>query len=81
MVNEDLLEAMKAAEKAFNDSLDSKGLDPAYFDVEIKGWVLDGYEFLPMERPMVFEAEFKNRVYRKKLENDMKEEDDEKSGY
>lgn len=36
-----LIAAMRAAQKAFVDFLDKKGLEPAYFDLELNGFFLD----------------------------------------
>lgn len=45
----EMVEAMAAAKKAFNDYLgDEYDLDAAYFDVEITGYSLSTYEFEPL---------------------------------
>ena len=58
--SKELQEAMNEAEKAFEESLEQKGLDPAYFDVEIKGWLLSTYEFEPLGRARIIQARHKN---------------------
>jgi hypothetical protein len=35
-----LIEAMKKAEKAFTDHLESEGLDAAYFAIDLKGYLI-----------------------------------------
>jgi len=59
--HDNLLEAMEKAEKAFEKSLNEQGLDPAYFDLETRGWLLDPYDFETLGKKIVFEAEHKSR--------------------
>lgn len=59
---QDLIEALKEAENAFDNELSSRGLDPAYFDLELEGWVLDTYEFNPMGRSIKIKARHKTET-------------------
>ncbi len=54
----DLAEAMTAAEEAFDEALAEKDLDPAYFDLELEGWVLSTHEFDPLTS-IVFPADWR----------------------
>lgn len=58
--HKNLIEAMQEAEKAFEKSLNEQGLDPSYFDLETRGWVLDPYDFEKLGKKIVFEADHKS---------------------
>ena len=54
----DLLDAMQAAEEAFRECFDEKQIDAAYYDLELRGFVLSEHDFKPLER-VTFDATFK----------------------
>ena len=57
----ELATAMTAAEEAFQRTLSEEfDVDPAYYDLELTGYVLSSTDFLPLERivfPPTFESE------------------------
>lgn len=69
--HEDLIEAMQEAEKAFQKELNDRGVDPAFFDLELRGWLLDAYDVEPLGKKIVFEADHKSSL---NLSNEREEE-------
>jgi len=60
----ELFSALMAAEEAFENHLsEEQGVDPAYYDLELKGYILDTYEFEPLESIRV-PATFKSQEER-----------------
>ena len=46
----ELFEALMAADEAFEKHLSEEiGVDPGYYDLRMTGYVLDQYEFQPLE--------------------------------
>lgn len=58
MTRQVLVEAMEEAEEAFEQYIDEQSLDPAYFDLELTGYLLGG-DFKP-KRSAKFLPEFEH---------------------
>lgn len=59
----ELFSALMAAEEAFENHLSEQHVDAAYYDLELKGYILDTYEFEPLESIRV-PATFKSQEER-----------------